>query len=46
MPSKCGNCHSSGMVTRGFGTEKIEDEIKIVFPDATGCKDGPGYNKE
>jgi primosomal protein N' (replication factor Y) (superfamily II helicase) len=34
MPSKCGNCHSSGMVTRGFGTEKIEDEIKIVFPAA------------
>jgi primosomal protein N' (replication factor Y) len=34
MPSKCGSCHSSGMVTRGFGTEKIEDEIKIVFPAA------------
>ena len=34
MPAKCGNCHSSGMVTRGFGTEKIEDEIKIVFPAA------------
>jgi len=34
MPAKCGNCHSSAMVTRGFGTEKIEDEIKIVFPEA------------
>jgi primosomal protein N' (replication factor Y) len=34
MPSKCDNCHSSAMVTRGFGTEKIEDEIKIVFPAA------------
>ena len=34
MPSKCGSCHSTAMVTRGFGTEKIEDEIKIVFPDA------------
>ena len=34
MPSKCGNCNSTGMVTRGFGTEKIEDEIKIVFPAA------------
>jgi primosomal protein N' (replication factor Y) (superfamily II helicase) len=34
MPAKCGNCHSSVMVTRGFGTEKIEDEIKIVFPEA------------
>ncbi len=34
MPSKCGNCNSGGMVTRGFGTEKIEDEIKLVFPSA------------
>jgi primosomal protein N' (replication factor Y) len=34
MPSKCDNCHSTEMVTRGFGTEKIEDEIKIVFPAA------------
>ena len=34
MPSKCDNCHSTGIVTRGFGTEKIEDEIKIVFPAA------------
>ena len=34
MPSKCGSCNSTGMVTRGFGTEKIEDEIRIVFPSA------------
>jgi primosomal protein N' (replication factor Y) (superfamily II helicase) len=34
MPSKCDNCHSTGMLTRGFGTEKIEDEIKIIFPGA------------
>jgi primosomal protein N' (replication factor Y) (superfamily II helicase) len=34
LPSHCGNCHSTGMITRGFGTEKIEDEIKIVFPSA------------
>jgi len=34
MPSKCDNCNSTGMVTRGFGTEKIEDEIKIIFPSA------------
>jgi primosomal protein N' (replication factor Y) len=34
MPSKCGNCHSTGIVTRGFGTEKIEDEIRIVFSEA------------
>jgi primosomal protein N' (replication factor Y) (superfamily II helicase) len=34
VPPKCGNCSSTGLVTRGFGTEKIEDEIKTVFPDA------------
>ncbi len=34
LPHKCDNCHSTGMSTRGFGTEKIEDEIKIVFPGA------------
>jgi primosomal protein N' (replication factor Y) (superfamily II helicase) len=34
VPHKCGNCHSTGMITKGFGTEKIEDEIKIVFPKA------------
>lgn len=34
IPAQCGNCRSPGMATRGFGTEKIEDEIKIVFPSA------------
>jgi|WetSurMetagenome_2_1015567.scaffolds.fasta_scaffold00014_74 primosomal protein N' (replication factor Y) (superfamily II helicase) len=34
MPRLCGSCSSHGLVTRGFGTEKIEDEIKVVFPEA------------
>lgn len=34
VPGKCGSCGSPGIATRGFGTEKIEDEIKIVFPGA------------
>ena len=34
VPGVCGSCKSTGMITRGFGTEKIEDDIKIVFPDA------------
>jgi primosomal protein N' (replication factor Y) len=34
LPASCGNCGSTDIVTRGFGTEKIEDEIKIVFPKA------------
>jgi len=34
VPAKCGNCGSPGLATRGFGTEKVEDEIKIIFPAA------------
>jgi len=34
MPHACVSCGSKGLVTRGFGTEKIEDEIRIVFPAA------------
>lgn len=34
VDSRCGSCGSPGLATRGFGTEKIEDEIKIVFPGA------------
>jgi primosomal protein N' (replication factor Y) (superfamily II helicase) len=31
--SNCDACGSSDIQTRGFGTEKVEDEIKIFFPD-------------
>lgn len=34
VPHRCGNCGSPGLVTRGYGTEKLEEDIKIVFPDA------------
>lgn len=34
LPHSCSNCSSPGLLTRGFGTEKIEDEIRLVFPDA------------
>ena len=34
MYKKCGSCHSTGLSTKGFGTEKVEDEIRIVFPEA------------
>jgi primosomal protein N' (replication factor Y) len=30
----CGNCGSTDMKMKGFGTEKIEDEISILFPEA------------
>lgn len=32
--NKCLACESTNMQTKGFGTEKIEDEIKIFFPEA------------
>lgn len=30
----CDGCNSQNMNLGGFGTEKIEDEIKIIFPNA------------
>ena len=34
MPQKCPDCGEEKIATRGFGTEKVEDEIGIFFPDA------------
>ncbi|MCD6333233.1 MAG: primosomal protein N' [Bacteroidales bacterium] len=34
VPSKCPECQSTGLVSRGLGTEKIEDDIQLIFPDA------------
>jgi len=31
---RCGHCNEPHMETKGFGTEKIEDEIALIFPDA------------
>jgi primosomal protein N' (replication factor Y) len=32
-PSACLNCESTALVMKGFGTEKIEDDLKLHFPD-------------
>jgi primosomal protein N' (replication factor Y) (superfamily II helicase) len=32
LPEKCPDCQSTDVQTKGFGTEKIEDELKIFFP--------------
>ena len=32
-PSVCPECKSTNIVTRGFGTELVEDEIGLIFPD-------------
>ena len=34
MPGSCDNCGSVEIKTRGFGTEKIEDELKPLFRNA------------
>lgn len=34
LPSECPECGSTGLTTRGFGTEKIEEEIRLLFPSA------------
>ncbi len=32
--TQCKACGSNNIQTRGFGTEKVEDDIKILFPEA------------
>lgn len=34
MPGQCPSCSSSRLKTVGYGTEKIEEEIKLHFPEA------------
>lgn len=34
VPEQCPNCESRELVSRGFGTEKVEDQILELFPDA------------
>ncbi len=33
-PNFCPECQSTNIRTRGFGTEKIEEETRLVFPEA------------
>lgn len=34
LPSQCPTCASKRILTLGYGTEKMEEELKIHFPDA------------
>ncbi len=34
VPSLCGVCHKGSLQMKGFGTERIEEEIALFFPDA------------
>lgn len=35
VPDRCPTCESPELMRRGFGTEKIEDEIQQLFPEAS-----------
>lgn len=34
LPTECPACHSHHLTMKGFGTERIEDDLSILFPDA------------
>ncbi|MEN8224180.1 MAG: primosomal protein N', partial [Bacteroidota bacterium] len=34
VPAECGHCGSTKVLMRGFGTEKIEEELSLIFPEA------------
>lgn len=34
LPRSCPACESVELINRGFGTEKVEDDIKVLFPQA------------
>ncbi len=34
VPAECPVCHSPNIRMHGFGTEKIEEDLKLVMPDA------------
>jgi primosomal protein N' (replication factor Y) len=33
-PTQCHSCSSIDLITKGFGTEQIEQELQVIFPDA------------
>lgn len=34
LSANCGECHSDDIKTKGYGTEQIEEELGLLFPDA------------
>lgn len=35
VPRSCPACEGVELVNRGFGTEKIEDDIRVIYPEAS-----------
>jgi primosomal protein N' (replication factor Y) len=34
LPADCPECHAPGLVHRGTGTQRLEEQVRAVFPDA------------
>lgn len=34
LPAECPTCTSKRILTKGYGTEKLEEELKLLFPEA------------
>ncbi|KAA6334107.1 Primosomal protein N', partial [termite gut metagenome] len=34
-PRSCPACESTELINHGFGTEKVEDDVKLIFPEAS-----------
>jgi len=34
IPEKCPECHGTAIRMKGFGTERVEEDLQILFPDA------------
>ena len=34
LPKNCPKCHAESLQTKGLGTEKIEEQIQLLFPEA------------
>ena len=38
VPTECPSCKSTDLKMHGFGTERIEDDLKVVFPEARSAR--------
>ena len=38
VPSQCAECASTDLRMKGFGTEKIEEELSAIFPDVSAAR--------
>ena len=38
VPTECPSCRSTDLKMHGFGTERIEDDLKVVFPEARSAR--------